>query len=120
MPNKIKKNAGYLCKGNVMTPLNWFASAFEAVLVPTAALQHDNWMGAACFVTAILFAITYVVIYLFIFKKDPNRLQSEEFNLHQQEILIDSGPLSVPNNHLIIQAQANTLEQTKALDIKKD
>ena len=72
----MKQNAGYYCKGNVMTPLNWFAGICETGFIYSAS-QNSSWQGIAFFITAVLFAVTYVAIYLYILKTDPNRLQSK-------------------------------------------
>lgn len=69
-------------RGNVMTPLNWFTGITETVLLPTAAINYENWLGIACFIVGASIFIFYAVVYCIWMKKDPNRLQTEGFNLH--------------------------------------
>jgi hypothetical protein len=90
MNSKLSKTLGYHCKGNVMTPINWFSSVFEGVLIPTGALQHSNWFGIICAVLVFIMLTAYIWAYFYFACKDPNRLQSEEYNLCQQELAISS------------------------------
>lgn len=64
-----------------MMPINWFGGVFETVLIPTGAFQYDNWFGIACIVLAAAMFLTYLGIYIYFAITDPDRLQSEEFNL---------------------------------------
>ena len=93
---KFVKGKQSYCKGNVMTPINWFGAVFESVLIPTAALNHSNWLGIACFILAVLFSIFYAYHYNYFAKNDPNRLQSEQYNLEQQALTLGAGGLSLP------------------------
>jgi hypothetical protein len=95
MKKKTSNKGGYRCTGNVMTPINWFGGVFETVLIPTGASQHDNWFGIACIVLAAAMFLAYLGIYIYFALTDPNRLQSEEFNLYQQELTVDHGEITV-------------------------
>lgn len=81
MKKKISNKGGYCCRKNVMMPINWFGGVFETVLIPTGAFQYDNWFGIACIVLAAAMFLTYLGIYIYFAITDPDRLQSEEFNL---------------------------------------
>lgn len=78
-----------------MTPINWVGPAFEAVLIPVGAMQHSNWYGVACFILAVAIVVAYFGIYVLFVLKDPDRLQSEEYNLQQKELLVSSGKIIV-------------------------
>ncbi len=85
-----------------MTPINWFGGVFETVLIPTAAFQHNNWVGVACIFLASFMFFAYLGIYIYFSIKDPNRLQSEEYNLYQRELSIDTGPITIVSNPQVI------------------
>lgn len=89
MAKAIKGTAKY-CKGNVMTPINWFGGAFVLVLIHTGASQHANWYGVVCFILATLVFLAYLSIYIYFIVKNPDRLQSEQFNLERQALLINN------------------------------
>ncbi|MFV3407949.1 hypothetical protein ACNH6C_05055 [Bdellovibrio bacteriovorus] len=76
-------------RGNAMTPLNWFTGITEACLLPTAALNADSWLGVGCFVLAIIIILFYGIVYLYWTFKDPDRLQTEGFNLVRQGLLVE-------------------------------
>ena len=100
--------SGYHCKGNVMTPVNWFGGVFEVVLIPTAASQHNNWVGVACIILASFMILAYLGIYIYFLITSPDRLQSEEYNLYQQELSIDGGPITIASSqHAITKALPN-------------
>jgi len=68
-------------KGSVMTPLNWMVSIVEGLLLSVGAFNHTNWFGISSFILAVLMVIFYCCVYLYFAKKDPDRLQTEKFNL---------------------------------------
>ena len=82
-----KGTSGKSYKGNAMTPLNWAAGVFETLLIPIGASQHHNWAGIACFSMAAFILIGYFCIFCYFAITDPNRLQTEEFNLAQMTTL---------------------------------
>ncbi len=76
-------------KGNVMTPLNWICGTCETLFLSTGALNYDNWYGVGSFVIAVGFIIFYGYQYNYFAKNDPNRLQTEAYNLDAQEIRLN-------------------------------
>ncbi|HAT2098238.1 TPA: hypothetical protein I8032_000299 [Legionella pneumophila] len=86
MKGASDKTNKYWQRGNVMTPLNWMCAISESLLLPTAGLNTNNWLGVCCFVFFALIAIFYGVIFSFFALKDPDRLQSEKYNLESQKM----------------------------------
>ena len=94
-----KETSGKSYKGNVMTPLNWAAGVFETLLIPVGASQHHNWVGIVCFSMAAFILTGYFCIFCYFAITDPNRLQTEEFNLAQMTLSTHPGDeLSLPNH----------------------
>ena len=88
---------------NVMTPLNWMCVVSETILLPTGALNHDNWFGIGCFILASLIVVFYASMYLFFSIKSPSSLQTEDYNLSVEEMKLhinasSSEPIIVRTN----------------------
>lgn len=75
-------------RGNVMTPLNWMCGLVEIVLIPTAATCWDNWLGKATFILAALLMVFYAVMFIFFAIRNPDRLQTEQYNLERHEMAL--------------------------------
>lgn len=73
-------------RANAMTPLNWMCGVSEFILLPTATYNYSNWLGIGSFITFLLILIFYGFMYHHFAKNDPNRLQSEEYNLESQRL----------------------------------
>jgi hypothetical protein len=73
-------------RGNVMTPLTWMTTIASGVVLTSASLNVNNWLGSCSFALAVLIIIFYGAMYIYYTIKDPDRLQSEHFNLESQEI----------------------------------
>lgn len=81
-----KKDVTQYNRANAMTPLSWMCVISETILLPTATINYSNWLGIASFITFFLILIFYAYMYNHFAKQDPNRLQSEEFNLESKRI----------------------------------
>ena len=95
MRKKASSKGGYHCRGNVMTPITWFGGVFESALIPAAAYYHDTWVSIACIILASAMFLSYFGMYMYFAVKDPDRLQSEQYNLYQQELTVDQGEITV-------------------------
>lgn len=73
-------------RSNAMTPLNWMCGISQTILLPIATYNYSNWLGIASFIVFISILIFYGYIYNYFATRDPNRLQSEEYNLESQRI----------------------------------
>lgn len=106
-----------------MTPLGWMAGAFEALLIPTGSYNHDNWVGVVCFIFAGLVLLFYGGIYLHFAFRDPDRLQTEEFNLLSKELTLKTGMKDVtpvldePVAQISISASELPINQTRPNNI---
>lgn len=80
-------------KGNVMTPLNWMAGVSEAIFI-TGSVFTNSELSEKCFWFAVAIGVFYAAAYTYFAIRDPNRLQTEAFNLASQEmkILISNTP----------------------------
>lgn len=74
-------------KGNIMTPLNWLAGTVTAALFAIPRL-NNNIIISSIVVLVFLVFIFYATMYVFWSIKDPNRLQSEQYNLETKEIAL--------------------------------
>ena len=73
---------------NAMTPLNWMCGISQSFLLPATTYNYSNWLGIVFFITFLAILIFYAYMYNFFAKNDPNRLQSEEYNLASQNIAL--------------------------------
>jgi heme/copper-type cytochrome/quinol oxidase subunit 2 len=80
------RRSGGVRTGSVMTPLNWMCGVSQAVLVPAGAVSHDNWLGIGCFCVAVFVILFYAAMYVFYSFRDPDRLQTEDFNIASEEM----------------------------------
>lgn len=84
--NKARKR-----RENIMTPLNWITWIIEAILVGGAILATDSlWLQIGLFFVAVSLLIFYCSMYWFWATKDPNRLQTEDFNLISTEMMFNA------------------------------
>lgn len=81
-----KQDSAKYNRASVMTPLNWMCGICEGILLPTAAHSYSNWIGIAFFILSFLILIFYACMYFHFAKSDPDRLQSEEYNLESQRL----------------------------------
>ena len=79
-------------RGNVMTPLNWFTGITETILLPTATYNYSNWIGVGSFILALGIILYYGYMYHHWSMKDPDRLQTEGFNLVTQGFQVEHSP----------------------------
>jgi hypothetical protein len=85
---------------NVMTPLNWLTPIVTFILtgggVSGATLTQKTWMSIWCFILATLMLLFYGWVYVYFMFRDPNRLQTEEFQF--QEHALNAGVLMQGEN----------------------
>jgi hypothetical protein len=96
---------GIYKKYNVMTPLSWMSGCFFISLIYAVSKNHNNWVGICSMLLIFMLAIGYFSIYIFFAKTSPDRLQTEYYNLAQQEI----NALTTSNTNI----KMNTLEDGK-------
>lgn len=81
---------GHGKKGNVMTPLNWFAGIVEPCLFGSSmimtAVNPNSWLDSGLFVVGVALLVFYGFMYAYFAFTDPDRLQTEEYNLMHQEL----------------------------------
>lgn len=82
----LNKNRCSAHKDNVMHSINWVVGIAEALLTITGATQYDNWYGKGCFIVACVLFIFYLGMFLYFAIRDPDRLQSESYNLEQKRM----------------------------------
>ena len=90
-----------------MTPLTIIIGLAEIVLFPCAAKNYNNWLGIALFILGALGIFFYMYVYHYWMKKDPNRIQSERFNLEQRYLDV------VPNDDF----KLIRLDESKTIEI---
>jgi hypothetical protein len=67
-------------KGNIMTPLNWLAGIVTCSLF---AIPKINNIVIVSLIVALVFLVVffYAGMYVYWSTNDPNRLQSEQYNI---------------------------------------
>jgi hypothetical protein len=88
------KTKSQICKGNVLTPLNYFMiPGFITLIVASErALSYGHTVFAALFfIFGILLVVFIAVIFCIALRKDPQLLQSEQFRLEQTALQIKAG-----------------------------
>jgi hypothetical protein len=91
-----RTKGGEYHKNNVMTPLNWFVAIAEAALMSGVILSDNLFVKVACLSLVVLVLLFYAYVYRYFMMKDPNRLQSEGYNLKTQELSLFSHDLDAP------------------------
>tara|TARA_R110000868_G_scaffold7793_2_gene41097 strand:+ start:208 stop:552 length:345 start_codon:yes stop_codon:yes gene_type:complete len=109
-----KKDNQYGKRGNVMTPLNWMCGICETLLCVLAYNHYHNWLGKSAFIVFFIILLFYAGMYIFYSIKDPNRLQTEEYNLESQRLAVIS-----TGENLINFVSENSKITTSDLEIKK-
>ena len=75
-------------KHNVMTPLNWGVGIAETALMSGVILSKDTFVKVSCLIIVVAVLIFYGYAYNYFMKKDPNRLQTEDYNIRTQELTL--------------------------------
>lgn len=83
-------------KSNAMSPLNWFASIVEIALVSGLILSNTTWVKITCATLVFAVIVFYAYVYCYYMRTDPNRLQTEEYNILSQQLTLLSNPTSTP------------------------
>ncbi len=85
-----KRTSGEAFKGNVMTPLNWMTGICTTILVGGGVASQEPWLKITLVVIAIFILLFYARMYRHFALNDPDRLQSEKYNLSQRELTIST------------------------------
>lgn len=83
-------------KENAMTPLNYGTWIMEALGGFVTLFSKDNIIKYGSFTFCIIWGIFYAVIYVCWMRKDPNRLQTENYNLQTQALVLGKEGASQP------------------------
>jgi membrane protein implicated in regulation of membrane protease activity len=70
-----------------MSPLNWFVAIAETALVTGLLASQTQWVKVVCAVLVFGVLAFYGYVYHYFMKNDPDRLQTEEFNLQTMTLL---------------------------------
>lgn len=89
----IKERKGAVgTRGNVMTPITWIAGVCETslnvILGFSPTIDDDKWWAIFYLVIGIL--AFWTLAYMFFAVRDPQRLQTEHFQLEHQRIKVES------------------------------
>lgn len=85
-----KKTTGHSYAGytdNVMKPINWVVGFVELLLMAGVLGSTIFWIQVASFVCMIAIMFVYFGIYIYWMLREPNRLQSEGYNLEVINVL---------------------------------
>ena len=78
--NSLMQKSEYR-RGNIMTSLFWMCGLVEILLTVIVMNNINNWLGLSGFILAVVILIFYAGIFIYFAKTDPDRLQSEGYNL---------------------------------------
>ena len=110
-----KSTRGQGKKGNVMTPLNWMAGVSETLLISASSFSDNKDVTNVFVWFAVAVAVFYAAMYVYFAIKDPNRLQTEEFNLASQEMKLMVNHSIEPGTLKIEQSK-----NTQIIDVAKE
>ncbi|KTD62660.1 hypothetical protein Lsan_1797 [Legionella santicrucis] len=81
-------------KGNIMTPLNWLAAIVTSSLF---AIPKINSIVIISLIVALVFLVVffYAGMYVYWSITDPNRLQSEQYNIETKEMALRIEPSDI-------------------------
>lgn len=88
-PDSISSSKGSrFQKHNVMTPLNWGVGIAETALMSGVILSDDSFVKISCLFIVVVVLLFYGYVYHHFMKKDPDRLQTEDYNIRTQELTL--------------------------------
>lgn len=70
----------------VMSPLSITLGVISSALIIGATQAPDIWLRAIFCILVVLVIVFYLCVYAYFAIKDPNRLQTEEYNLALQTL----------------------------------
>lgn len=79
---------GNATKSNVMTPLNWFVGIVELLLITGCIAAAREYVAVTCMALIVLILVFYMAIYLLFALRNPDRLQSETYNIKMKEFTL--------------------------------
>ena len=71
---------------NAMVALNWFSGVTEFALVSGLLGANAVWIQISCLALIVGVLAFYCYVYLYFMKHDPDRLQTEAYNLKRAEM----------------------------------
>lgn len=93
---------------NVMNPLLWLnAAVVPPLLIAAVAMRENQFVSIVLFLVAIIIPLFTLKEYSFFARTDPGRLQSEDFILEQQRLMIQSKSSSVAIDPSILPMSSN-------------
>lgn len=85
--DSLVSRLGVIRTRSVLNPVLWLMSVVLVVLVPAAGVAgFTSAVGLVFIAVALLVVLVAVAAYIYFALRDPDRLQSEEFVLKQQEL----------------------------------
>lgn len=112
-----RSKGGEYHKNNAMTPLNWFAAIAEAALMSGVILSGDMFVKISCLCLVVLVLLFYAYVYYYFMRKDPDRLQSEGYNLRTQELTLISQDIeTLPEVKVINEPSASASSSGNLVD----
>ncbi len=98
-------------KTNIMRSINWVIVVIESLLGGGFLFGTEPWIRISSFIASIVFAIIYLGIFLYIYHDDPDRLQSEHYNIIKMQTLTQKSDQSLSITQEQVQIQSNQLNK---------
>ena len=97
-------------RSNVMSPLNWFVGIAETALMSGLILGQETWVKIVCAALVVGVLVFYGYVYHFFMKTNPDRLQTEQFNLISQEMTLLSENSALPPTVTVLDTPGEVIE----------
>ena len=88
---------GNVSRSNVLTPLNWLIPLVELLLLGGCLKAEKSYIVIVCLCLMVILVLFYLCAYVYFALRDPDRLQSETYNIKMKEItLFTQGDGDIP------------------------
>ena len=91
-----RQQAGRWRIRNAFNPINWLTASTSAVLASALGAGAPAWAIAIVLITWIACVAVALIAYLRLLFKDPDRLQSEEFQIQRNYLQLTQGRGQLP------------------------
>lgn len=106
-----RQSAGFGLKKNIMHPLVWMLGISFSTTIGLCAWGAPTWLLVCLAVFSGIILVANLAVYIFFMFMDPDRLQSEHYQLSKAELAIED-----KNGRQVLNADnAELIEEPKAI-----
>lgn len=85
---RLSQSTANRAKQNAMVSLGWFSGVAEVVLIAGILGTQETWVRIVCIFLFVAVLGFYAYVYHYFMKNDPDRLQTEGYNLLRHEMTL--------------------------------